>query len=71
MNTASVIFQAILHVAKKYNSQNILEWGERHTYGQQCDQIADELKAMGYCIRKGSNPIINELNAVLTNEEGE
>ena len=68
MNTESVLFQAILNCAKRYNRNDFLEWGDRLTYTQQCKQVANELKKMGYCINKGDDPIINELKSVLTNE---
>jgi hypothetical protein len=70
MDTSLILLQAMLLCAREYNPKNLLDWGERLTYGQQCDHLADKLKEIGYVLVKNSYPLAGE-PAELTTHEGE
>ena len=69
MKQELALFRAMLRCAKEYNSQNILEWGDTFTYGQQAEQLVAKLTELGYCIDK-TTPDSTE-TSVLTDENGE
>jgi len=70
MDTSLILLQAMLLCAREYNPKNLLEWGERLTYSQQCDHLAYKLKEMGYTAVKSSFPLAG-VPTELTTHEGE
>ena len=70
MDDSLILLQAMLLCAREYNAKNLLDWGERLTYGQQCDHLADKLKEIGYTIVKVSYPLAG-VESELTTHEGE
>lgn len=50
MRAGFKLHKTMLCCAKDYNHNNTLEWGERKTYGQMAEDMANKLHELGYYI---------------------
>ena len=64
MSASFKLFQTMLRCAKDYNYNNTLEWGEKKTYGQMAEDMANKLLEMGYCIRSIDGDIAEDTSCL-------
>lgn len=48
MDASFILFQSMIRLSKDYNANDVNTWQEKHTMGQQCDLIAENLKQRGF-----------------------
>jgi len=60
MDTSRILLQAMFLCAREYNARDLLDWGDRLTYNQQSEHLAEKLRELGYVLVKESIPLVGE-----------